>query len=246
MPQVVVSVLCALAVAAAGLFVSSWIANLVDRSTARIQMDPIVRRLLVMGVRPLVWCIAIIMALPFIGIGPESILTVLAGASLSVGLALRDHLSNVASGAILLTLRPYGIGDLVTVGTSEGRVEGIGLFETVLRRLDGAEVTLRNDLVLLAPIVNHTRTGKRRFEIDVHIGWASELDAATLRAREAVAAVAEVLKEPAPTVLLEALPNTGPVLRVRAWCPPESYVATRGAAALAAARAVQTLPPPTA
>lgn len=246
MPPSLVPVLSAVAVAGVGILAASWLASLVDRAAARLHLDPVVRRLLVFGIRPTVWTIAVIMALPMVGIGAESILTVLAGASLSVGLALRDHLSNVASGAVLLTLRPYHIGDLVTIGPNEGRVSSIGLFETVLARLDGAEVLIRNDLVIAAPIVNHSRAGRRRLDVDVHVGWQADLDAATAAVRVALGRRSDLLAEPAPTVLIEALPNTGPVVRVRAWCEPEHYVATRGAVALDAARAVAGSPRPTA
>jgi small conductance mechanosensitive channel len=245
-PLEMTSVLSAVAIGAVGVAAASWLAGVTDRAAARLHLDPVVRRLLVMGVRPTVWCIAVIMALPLVGIGPESILTVLAGASLSVGLALRDHLSNVASGAVLLTLRPYHIGDLVTLGLHEGRVTRLGLFETVLARQDGAEVLVRNDLAIAGAIVNHTRLGQRRVDVDVHVGWAADLGVALDLLRTALAERTDLHAEPAPTVFVEALPHTGPVVRVRAWCDPEAVIAVRAAVALDAARAVAGLPHPSA
>ena len=47
-----------------------------------------------------------------LGINTTSFLTVVGAAGLAIGLALKDSLSNFASGVMLIMFRPYRVGDL--------------------------------------------------------------------------------------------------------------------------------------
>ena len=57
--------------------------------------------------------VGMIAVLQRLGVQTTSIIAVLGAASLAVGLALQGTLTNVASGIMLLILRPYKVGDVV-------------------------------------------------------------------------------------------------------------------------------------
>ena len=61
-----------------------------------------------------------------------------------IGLALQGTFSNFASGVMLILFRPYAIGDVVTTAGSEGEVEEIQIFNTILRTADGKMVIIPN------------------------------------------------------------------------------------------------------
>ena len=102
--------------------VGTGLANVLRTNLGRTGLDPEVRRLVTMAVRWGVVAIAAIPALAQLGVEPSGIVAVLGAASLAIGLALKSTLSNVASGAILLTLRPLREGDWVEAGGREGTV----------------------------------------------------------------------------------------------------------------------------
>ncbi|MBA3452302.1 MAG: mechanosensitive ion channel, partial [Deltaproteobacteria bacterium] len=98
----------------------------------------------------------IIAALDSLGVETTAVIAVLGAAGLAVGLALQGSLSNFAAGVMLIVLRPYKVGDLVTIGKYLGRVEAIRIFHTVLITGDYREITIPNAQIIAAPIENLT------------------------------------------------------------------------------------------
>src|SRR5690606_31182365 len=98
--------------------------------TRSVQRDPTVLGFLVQIVRVIVILIGMIAVLQRLGVQTTSIIAVLGGASLAVGLALQGTLSNVAAGVMLLILRPYRVGDVIDLNGVVGSVQKLTLFTT--------------------------------------------------------------------------------------------------------------------
>ena len=229
----------AVVILAAGATIGTWLQGLTRTWLDRSGMDPQVRRLLTRMVRPLVLILAFIAALDWLAVETTQLAAVLGAATLAVGMALKESLSNVASGAILLTLRPYREGDFVECGGRQGTVDNVNVYITTLITGDGTLISLPNDLVLHAPIVNFTRHGTRRAELS----WTLSHDADVAKAIKTLQAALDkadgVLETPATTVrVVEAGPG-GVVLQARAWVDtPE--LADRRSALIAAGLAALT------
>ncbi len=231
----------AVAVAVVGFLLANRIVMWAKLGLRNSDIDPAVRDGLSVLLRPLLYGVVATAALERLGVQTEGLLTLVAGASLAVGLGLREVLNALVAGAILLTTRPFAVGDLVVVSNQEGRVLSFGLIETVIERLDGTVVTLRNDLVLAMPVQNHERRPNRRIDIDASVGWGTHLPAACAEALRRISALDHAHKEPAPRVDIEALPNTGPVLRVRVWVDAKGAQEARAAIAAELAAAIATV-----
>jgi len=95
----------------------------------------------------LVWYVIMVFVLVAVlnqfGVQTTSVIAVLGAAGLAIGLALQGTLANVASGVMLLFLRPFNIGDYVDAGGIAGTVVEIGLFNT--------EIKTNNGLCLIVP-----------------------------------------------------------------------------------------------
>ncbi|KAK0331616.1 hypothetical protein LTR94_028216, partial [Friedmanniomyces endolithicus] len=92
------------------LFASKWAARAARNALSRMRgfrHDPTVLSFATQVVRVVVIIIGMIAVLQRLGVQTTSIIAVLGAASLAVGLALQGTLSNVASGIMLLILRPY-------------------------------------------------------------------------------------------------------------------------------------------
>ncbi|MSP54919.1 MAG: mechanosensitive ion channel [Myxococcales bacterium] len=176
---------------------ATWVRGPV-RAFLRDRVEPTTAAFLVDAVRPVALLVALPPALEALGVSITSVLALLSTAGLAVALALRDSLSNVASGAILLTMRPIRVGDRVTVAGSTGVVARIGFLIVELDTDDGRRVSVMNDKVLAVPMERHAADGHVRLEL-------------VLRLHRRPGAVAEVERRVAPlgfgVVVMEAEHN---------------------------------------
>ena len=88
--------------------------KLIEKSIEKIgAMDEAIGHVILNIARTLIWIIAGLIALDLFGFNTASILTVLGAAGLAIGLAMKDSLSNIAAGIMLLILHPYKGGDFI-------------------------------------------------------------------------------------------------------------------------------------
>jgi small conductance mechanosensitive channel len=161
------------------------------------------------------------------GVAPTSMIAVLGAAGLAIGLALKDSLSNVASGVMLVSLKPFRVGDIVTVHGTTGRVEDISIFQTRLRGADNQTVVLPNSLVTSDSIINLTPDTKRRIELVIGISYESSIAKARELALGVMHGDARVLPEPAPDVLVYALADSSVDLGIRCHVANADFFVTK-------------------
>ncbi|CAN7345112.1 mechanosensitive ion channel [Pseudoxanthomonas sp. LjRoot143] len=171
--------------------------------------------------------LVIITALTSLGVNPTSMLAVLGAAGLAVGLALKDSLSNIASGVMLIVLRPFRDGDFVQAAGLEGVIEEVRIFQTRMRTLDNRLIVLPNSLITTAPIINFTAKPHRRIDIPVGVGYDDDLK----RAKQILLKIAQdhpsVLPEPAPSVIVSKLSESSVDLILLAWTKTKDFGETK-------------------
>ncbi|MFO8149754.1 MAG: mechanosensitive ion channel, partial [Trueperaceae bacterium] len=125
------NVVGAVAILAVGWLVAGWVESMVRSSTKRNQhLDAALVSVLARVARWGVLVFTLIVVLDRFGVQTTSLVALLGAAGLAIGLALQGALSNVAAGVMILSLRPFTIGDAVDIGGSMGSVEDVGLFAT--------------------------------------------------------------------------------------------------------------------
>jgi small-conductance mechanosensitive channel len=171
--------------------------------------------------------LVLVTALDALGVPPTSLLAVMGAAGLAVGLAMKDSLSNIAAGVMLIVLRPFRTGDQVQIAGITGEVEQVRLFQTVLRSFENHEITLPNSQITTSPIVNYTAKAQRRVDIPVGVDYGNDIRGA----REVLLGFAtghpKVLAEPAPDVIVDALADSSVNLVLRAWVNTPDFAQTR-------------------
>ena len=120
--------------------------------------------------------LTLVVALGQFGVQTTSIIAVLGAAGLAIGLALQGTLSNVASGIMLLLLRPFSVGDWIETNSISGTVREIGLFATQIDTFDNIYITVPNSSIWSATIINNSRHPTRRMDIDIGVSYNSDLD----------------------------------------------------------------------
>lgn len=134
------------------------------------------------------------------GIPTSPFLAVLGTAGRAVGLALKASPAQLASGLMLIVLRPFHAGESVTVAGLEGTVESVHPVQTVLRTADNRPVTLPNSSIAAQPIANASRCATRRADLNIWISPETPVAEALAALKREVGADARILSDPAPYV----------------------------------------------
>jgi small conductance mechanosensitive channel len=118
-------------------FVGGTLAKLASDAVQRVLsmqegMDPSVANFATRSARWLGQTLVLVAVLNVFGINTTSIAAMIGAMTLAIGLALRDTLSNVASGIMILMMRPFRTGQFVEIGDVTGTVKAINLFNTVM------------------------------------------------------------------------------------------------------------------
>jgi len=213
-----INILAAVLILAVGWWLakrlSCWTRTALDRVH---HFDETLKPLVASLVRYAVLAVSVIAVLERFGVETTSLITLLGAAGLAIGLALQGTLSNVASGVMLLVLRPFKVGDWITVTTANqaGSVREIGLFTTILISADQSYVSLPNAAIFASAIVNASREPLSRLNFTVSVDAASDIDAALKIVGDLLAADNRILKVPPPMTAVAALKEYSVELLVR-------------------------------
>jgi small conductance mechanosensitive channel len=168
--------------------------------------------------------IALIVAiLGFFGIETTSFAALLAAGGVAIGVAWSGLLANFAAGAFLVFLRPFKVGDFVTIGGVTGTVAELGLFGTVLNTPDNVRTTVGNNRVFSETIQNFSANPYRRVDLVVTLSNAVDHREATRVLKARLSAIANVMANPAPDVDVLQFTPAGPLLCVRPYCENQHY-----------------------
>jgi len=102
-----------------------------------------------------------------LGADLTGLVAILAAAGFAVGMALQGSLGNFASGILILTLKPYKIGDWIQVEDKFGRVEEIGIFSTDVLTPGNKILIIPNSKITDSVVTNFSEKGMIRLELEV-------------------------------------------------------------------------------
>jgi small-conductance mechanosensitive channel len=223
----VLRILGGLGIAFIGLWVARWLSRLLDRLMREFAVEEIMRNFL----RNLAYAIALVIvfiaALDFAGVPTTSLLAVLGAAGLAIGLALKDSLSNIASGVMLIVLRPFHTGDSVQIAGLEGVVESVRIFQTRMHTADNRLIILPNSQITAAPIINYTVLGERRVDTSVPMAFGEDLPALRAALLAIAAGNPRIHPAPKPEVVVTALGEGTVSVQLRAWVGSRDFAATQ-------------------
>ncbi|MFA5171830.1 MAG: mechanosensitive ion channel domain-containing protein [Sulfuriferula sp.] len=211
----------ALTVITLSIIASLWLAQLAESRLQRVtSMDASLRLALIKTVRTLLLILAILLALPAVGID-LTVLSVFGGAlGVGLGLGLQKIASNYVSGFIILLDRSIRPGDMITIGTSYGEVSQLNTRYTLLRALDGTEIIIPNENLLTSTVINHSFTKRDvRIKLPIQISYDSDVEHVREILKNVALAHPRVLKieDHLPVVLLTEFAASGINLELGIW-----------------------------
>src|SRR5262245_51549400 len=168
--------------------------------------------------------IALIVAiLGFFGVETTTFAALMAGVGVAIGAAWSELLAHLAAGVFLLILRPFKMGDFISVAGLQGTVEEIGLFVTRINTLDNVQTYISNSRVFSETIQNFSANSYRRVDLLAQLHNAVDHTAAIRVLKERLAKIPNIATEPRPDVEILQFNPLGPVLAVRPYCNNAHY-----------------------
>ena len=162
--------------------------------------------------------VAILIALPAVGID-LTVLSVFGGMlGVGIGFGLQKIASNYISGFIILLDRSVSLGDLITVDKYTGQLTKMTARYVVMRAMDGTETIIPNETMITSPVVNHSYTDKRvRVGVPVQVAYESDLETVGRVLVEAALRHQRVLPEPTPKMLIREFADNGINVELGVW-----------------------------
>lgn len=219
--DMVIPVLGRLLIALIIFLIGSWVAERISKVLMRVMLKSGLDNTLVKFLNRLAHTFMLILiALPAVeavGISISSLLALLGAAGLAVGLALKDSLSNLAAGVMIIVFRPFRVGDGITANGVTGSVEEIGMFSTMLTTPDNQRIILPNSSIISGTIINSSAFPTRRIDLLIAIGFNDNIGAARNAISQVLASESRLLPDPAPAVGVETIGEFNIQLYVRVW-----------------------------
>jgi potassium efflux system protein len=139
-------------------------------------------------------------------------------AALGMGFGLREIVANFISGIIILFERPIRIGDVVTVGDTDGVVARIQSRATTIRNWDGKELMVPNKEFITGRLLNWSLSDQAtHIVLSVGIAYGSNVRQAMQLLEEAARENENVLDDPPPSVIFESFGDNSLGLLLRCF-----------------------------
>lgn len=158
-----------------GIILIKIICGLLSKGLAR-KMDRIVSNFIVVIVKFCLCMVLVFVLAGIMNINTTGLVAVISAAGLTLSLSLQDSLSNVASGMLIVSQKPFKEKDYVEIDGVGGQITRIGVFTTELVTFDNRKITLPNRSVTASPIVNYDAMPTRRVDIKFKASLSCEID----------------------------------------------------------------------
>lgn len=204
-----------------GAVVIKILTALIRRMLVKSALDESAYVVILRSARIVLWVLVGLCMVMAAGVNPSPFIAVLASAGAALALALRDSLSNVAGGIIILFTRPFVKGDEIVVDNISGIVDFIDLMSTKLHTFSNQEITIPNSKMVNSIIVN--RTGRDLVRVDCKFTVSYDSDLAKVRTllNNIVRDGDVLLEEPAPVIGVSKHEKSGIVWDMYVWARTE-------------------------
>lgn len=165
----------------------------------------------------------ITICLLILGVKESSLFAFFGTLGIGVGLALKDNLSNLAGGIIILLFKTYCVGDEVRIASEMGYVHEIDIFFTSIRTHNGDIVMVPNGMVISNKLINYNKTPTRRLKLIIGVDYNCDLEVARKALEEILNKNPMVLKDPRPYTHVDSYADSSINIALKGWILNENY-----------------------
>lgn len=216
-------VIGAIAVWIIGSILIKGLTNAFDKIMDKRKIDASLKPFLHSLINVLMRAMLVISVLGMLGIEMTSFIAVLGAAGLAVGMALSGTLQNFAGGVMILTFRPFKVGDAIEAQGYSGTVKEIQIFNTILTTPDNKIIIIPNGGLSNSSMTNYSTEAQRRVDWTIGISYGDDVDKAKKVLKQLCDADARILKNPEVFIAVSALADSSVNFTMRAWVSAPDY-----------------------
>lgn len=154
-------ILFALVIFTVGRYVARLLKNISVRMMDHANYDRTVITFVSQIIYYAVMALVILSALNKLGVPTTSFIAAFGAFGLAVGLALKNNLSNFASGILILIFKPFKSGDWVIINGVEGSIKAIQVLYTAVVTKDNKTVFIPNSIITSSQVTNSSYLDER-------------------------------------------------------------------------------------
>lgn len=218
-----INIVSAVAILVIGRWVAQRAKGLLRRAMEKHELDPMLSAFFGNIAYTAMIAFVVIAALGRLGIHTASFVAILGAAGLAIAFAFQSSLSNLAAGVLLVTFRPFNLGDFVEAGGVSGMVEQTSIFTTTILTADNKAVIVPNATLAAGTLTNFSAKPTRRVDMMFGVGYDADLDKVRKIIEEVLVSDDRVLDEPPLTVAIVELADSAVNFVVRPWVNSEDY-----------------------
>jgi small conductance mechanosensitive channel len=200
-----------------------WLTRLLHKKDLDASLRPFLFSLIVTVFQVLL----VLTVMQILGIQMTVFAALIGGIGVAVGLALSGTLQNFTSGILILILKPYMVGDNIIAQTQEGTVSSIQLFYTVVTTFDNKTVIIPNSKLSNEVIINLSREGTRRLDIELKFNYSFSIDQIKSIIQQSLNNSKDIVPEPKSRIGIIALENDGFKVAVHVWVNAHGFIDLR-------------------
>ena len=215
--------LLAIATLVIGLWVIAILRGILKRAFDAKSFDPALEKFLLSVFSVLLKVVLVVSVIQMVGVATTSFIALLGAAGLAIGMALSGTLQNFAGGVMILTLKPFKLGDYIEALGYSSTVDEIQIFNTILKTPDNKTIILPNGGLATGTMINYSTEAERRVDFTFGIGYDDDIDAARKLLQEVVLDDKRVLQDRANQIVVGGLGESSVDFTVRAWVNAADY-----------------------
>lgn len=167
--------------------------------------------------------IVILMVITCFGVNISSIIAAVGATFITIGLAVKDNLSNVTSGIIIIVNKPFKIGDSLENSNVKGKVTKIEMLYTTLVTQDNKEIVVPNSKLTADYIINSSANKCRRLDVTLPIKKEAKFSDIQPILDKIIKTDRNVLSKPEPVVAISSFNDETINIAIKVWCESEKY-----------------------
>lgn len=215
--------IAAIVILLVGWYLVKWICRSVKKAMSRGKTDAGVTSFVNSALKICLWIVLLLVVAAQLGLQVNSIIAALGAAAVAIALAVKDSLSNVASGILIIITKPFKVGDYIAVEGLEGTVYKIELMFTTLITADNKNVILPNSRVSANNVVNYTAQETRRLDLNFSISYGDDIQQAKDILKKLIDQDQRVIRREDSVIGVFSQDESGVTLSLKVWCGTADY-----------------------
>lgn len=210
-----------------GLWLIRILSNMIRKAFLKKELDASLQSFLLSTIVICLRLGLVLALMQFLGIQMTIFAAIIGAFGVAAGLALSGTLQNFTSGILILLLKPFNIGDNIITQGKEGTVTDIQIFYTTITTFDGIVVIVPNIKLTSEVIINVTREGKMRMDIELKSNYSSDLEQLKNVIISTAGSMDKLVKGMEPRIGVSSIDDNGYKIMVNLWVQSHGYEDTK-------------------